>query len=164
MYENRKLKLHSVSDLHLIFPGPEYKFAVDHKGLVEIVPLGNDELIKESFSAYSNESRLFSQQVDQLSPKGLQANEQFTELVKDGQPQSQSKIDELTTTLSEPEKQKVQKYFKEVSEVLNLIESRNDAFINEILKTKSDIAVVTGNFHVAGFRQTLKHRCEIHEQ
>jgi hypothetical protein len=152
------------SDLYLIFPGPEYKFALDHKSSVEIAPVGNDELIRSSFLAYTNESRLFSQQVDQLSPAALHAYNQFIDMTKNGQALVQSKIDELTINLPDPEKSKLQKYFYEASKVFDLLQARDIAFVDEILKSKSNIAVVIGNFHVPAFKKILMHKCESDEK
>ncbi len=157
-------QIQQFNDLYLIFPGPEFRFALDHKGLIEILPLGNDELIKKTFSIYSNESRFFPQQIDQLSSKGRHIYDQFIELTKNGQPLSVSKIEELTITLQEAEKSKVQKYFKEVSGVLSLVKERDKAFVDEILKSKSDIAIVIGNFHVSGFRDRLEYKCKKGDQ
>jgi hypothetical protein len=148
-----------LSELYLIFPGPEYKFIIDNKKAIKIVPLGSDELIQKSLSNYSSESQRFVQQINLLSADGQKAYEQFIELFKAGRPLTKSQIFDLTARLQEPEKFKVQKYFEEASDVLNFLEVRDQSFIENALNANSSMAIVIGNLHVAGLRRELQLKC-----
>lgn len=152
-------QIQQFSDLFLTFPGPEYKFVLDKK-VVKIVPLGNDELIKKSFSSYSRESRSFPQQIDQLSPQARQAYDQFFELTKQEHSPNLSEVLRFAINLQEPEKSKIEKYFREATEALKIIKERDERFAEEILKSKLNIAVVIGNFHVVGLRNKLESQCK----
>lgn len=147
-------------DLALVFPGPEYVFASDSQVKVKIVPIGSDQLIKESLVNYSEESRSFPQQVDQLSSLGRQAYEHFVQLSGEGKPLPQAKLDELVKKLRGAEKAKVLRYFNEVNKVFLLSDLRDEAHVEEVLKLKSDVVVVIGNFHASPIKDRILSRCE----
>lgn len=146
--------------MYLLFPGPEYEFA-GNKTDIQIIPMGDDILVEKSFDALSDESRNFQLRVTKMSAESIKVYEQFVARSQSQPIPDTTELDLMTSSLKDPEKSELKKYFGEVATVLKIFPERDVRFAKEILKQSSDnVVLVVGSRHLTGIKNQLQHICK----
>lgn len=152
--------------LTAVFPGPEFDFALRTEESpsparkIRLIPMGSDELVDETFKGLSQETLTFVEQLETLSDEGRTAYEKFSEMLNAGEPIARGNVAGLLQTVSDPERKKLETYFREINQMMSLLEKRNEDLMSKILITRGNIAVVIGNYHIPGLRKLADSICD----
>jgi hypothetical protein len=142
-------------DVHMVFPGPEYEYAKESNGLVDLAPLEDHELKMKYVVKVSNELWDFDAKTSGLSPKTLEFIDRM------GDSPSEQEERELLATESNPKlKEQLKRLYDGRTTIYQSVTPRNTAMIQALMKLQGNVAIVVGSAHINDFKAQLDQLCQ----